>query len=155
MGLFVRGRLSEKKFEQALTAQYELLYSTSAIDDVRKLETRAWSAMEALMQLARGRMLWSPRERRSMLRGLSLEGQIPYVRRFLIDRGESLPNLFAFGHTHRPGITHFAARGREISLVNTGTWRGNSVRAGTYAVLEDGVVELHRFGEGVIQRTGW
>lgn len=156
VGLFVRGRLSEKKFEQALTAQYELLYSTSAIDDVRKLETRTWSAVEALLQLARGRMLWSPRERRSMLRGLSLDGQVPYVRRFLLDHGGSLPEAFVFGHTHRPGILTFPLRGEDVVLVNTGTWRGSlSVRAGTYAVLEEDNITLHKVGEGVVHTSSW
>jgi predicted phosphodiesterase len=156
VGLLVRGRLSEKKFEQALTAQYELLYATSAIDDVRKLETRVYSAVEAFLQLSRGRMLWSPRDRRSMLRGLSLQGQVPYVRRFLVDRGETFPGLFVFGHTHRAGLTGFSVRGQQVVLANSGTWRGKlDGKAGTYLVLEDAEVELHKLGEGCQHRQPW
>jgi UDP-2,3-diacylglucosamine pyrophosphatase LpxH len=122
---------------------FELLTVTAGVPEIRTAEYRFYRLLHFLARLLRftSKSGTSPR-RYTSIEDNTREAQ-ELLRRLLPGY---IPDVFVFGHTHRPGFSRIDVGGCDVLLANCGCWIEEDEPCSTYIVIDD-EVRLHRLGE--------
>ncbi|OFW56378.1 MAG: hypothetical protein A2V52_04025 [Actinobacteria bacterium RBG_19FT_COMBO_54_7] len=121
---------------------FELLTVTASVPEIVAGEYRFYRLIRMLAQLLR----FEARSGNSPRRYTSVEENINEARELLLRLLPGyIPDVFVFGHTHRPGFSRIKVGGCKVLMANCGCWLEDE-ECSTYIVIDD-KVRLCRLGD--------
>lgn len=122
---------------------FELLTVTAAVPEIRAEEYRFYRLFRWLARLLR----FESRSGISPRRYTSIEENAGEAEELITALLPGyIPDVFVFGHTHRPGFWPILSGGCKVMLANCGCWIDYEDTCSTYLIIED-EIRLRRLGE--------
>lgn len=122
---------------------FELLTVTARVPEIVSGEYRFYRLFRMLARLLR----FQSRSGTSPRRYTSVEDNTGEARELLLRLLPGhIPDVFVFGHTHRPGFSRINAGGCKVLMANCGCWIESEEMCSTYVVIDE-EVRLRRLGD--------